>query len=80
LDAIGVTDPSHRQLIKSRSQQQGEAETSLEDSGGDLDFANVLSDLDSIIGELGAFGNVSMYSYPTLYLISINSLVLLLPV
>jgi len=75
LDAIGVTDSNHRQLIKTRSQQQGEAETPVEDAGGDLDFANVLSDLDSIIGELGAFGNVSFYPHQIVLFLLITEIV-----
>lgn len=56
LDAIGVTDPTHRRLIKNSSQQE-EQEPASEDLD-DLNFENVLSDLDTIIDELGAFGNV----------------------
>lgn len=56
LDAIGVADPTHRQLIKSRSQHE-EQQPPNEDLDA-LNFENVLNDLDTIIGELGAFGNV----------------------
>ena len=57
LDAIGVNDPTHRQMIKSGSQQEEEQATN-EDLDA-LNFDHVLNDLDSIIDQLGAFGNVS---------------------
>ena len=56
LDAIGISDPTHRQIIKSYSQQE-EEQPSNEDLDA-LNFDNVLNDLDSIIDSLGAFGNV----------------------
>lgn len=55
LDAIGVNNPAHRQMIKNQSQKEEQPPD--EDSGA-FNFDNVLSDLDTIIGELGAFGNV----------------------
>lgn len=61
LDAIGVTNPTHRQMIKGSSQQE-EQQPPNEDLDA-LNFDNVLNDLDTIIGELGAFGNVRVRKY-----------------
>lgn len=62
LDAIGIINPAHRQMIKGSSQQEEEPPPANEDLDA-LNFDNVLSDLDTIIGELGAFGNVRVYIY-----------------
>lgn len=62
LDAIGIINPAHRQMIKGSSQQEEEQPPANEDLDA-LNFDNVLSDLDTIIGELGAFGNVRVYIY-----------------
>ena len=62
LDAIGIINPAHRQIIKGNSSQQEEQQPRNEDLDA-LNFDNMLSDLDTIIGELGAFGNVRVCKY-----------------